>query len=329
MKHRIGVIGVGAWGTTIAKVLVDNGHSALIWAHNEDSAHQISVCHTLSFLPGVRLPDALSATTNLSEVMNGAQELIFAIASNFVDFVDQLLPLYRNQPILVLTKGLLENKPTIFLMEYLQSKLGPNAPIAILSGPNLALEIAQEKYCASTIASVKIETANLFQTLISNDYFRTYTSTDVIGVSLGGILKNTLAIAAGISDGLGLGQNAKSALMTRGLQEMIRIGRYYGANPETFFGLSGLGDLITTCCSEKSRNWQTGYAIAKGETAAEVACRINAVAEGVKTAKLVFQTFKDSELDIPIFREVYAVLYDQKDPQLAIQHLMTRQLKSE
>ncbi len=329
MGHRIGVIGVGAWGTTIAKVLAENGHSVLIWAHNEDSAHQISRCHTLSLLPGVRLPDSLSATTNLAEVVTGTQELVFAIASNFVDFVDQLVPLYRNQPILVLTKGLLENKSTIFLMEYLQGKLGPAAPLALLSGPNLALEIAEGKYCASTIASTMIDIANRFQSLISNDYFRTYTAEDVIGVSLGGILKNTLAIAAGISDGLGLGMNAKSALMTRGLQEMIRIGRHYGANQETFFGLSGLGDLITTCCSEKSRNWQTGYAIAKGETAAEIACRLNAVAEGVKTAKLIHLTFKDSGLDIPIFQEVYAVLYEQKPAQLAIQNLMTRQLKSE
>lgn len=328
--EKIGVIGCGAWGTAVAKILTDNHHSVLLWCHSQPLAAEINETHRISVLPEVNLPAPLIATSDLEKVLSESDYLVFAVASNYIDILDTIKTYYKPAtPILVLTKGLLDGKDTLFVSEYIKRKLGKDASIAILSGPNLALEIAQGLPAASVIASEDEHLVHTFQVLLSNSYFRVYRSLDMIGVQLGGILKNVIAIAAGALDGLALGDNAKSALMARGLQEMIRFGKAFGAKPETFFGLSGLGDLITTCSSPKSRNWQAGYQIAKTRTVPDFSQTTVQIAEGVKSARIVYQIAQERHIDMPITQEIYRVIYTGKPILEAVQNLMTRDLKAE
>lgn len=330
MKEKIAIIGCGAWGLTIAKICAENQAQVMVWCHNEESANQINNQHQISWLPNIQLPMQLVATTNLKQVIEESDNLIIAVASNYMDIIEQVKKYYKpNTPILTLTKGLLEGKNTIFVTEYIRQIFSDNVPIVLLSGPNIAIEIAQKLPAAAVIAAKDDKIAQRFQNLLSNSYFRAYRSHDMKGVSLGGILKNIIAIAAGAIDGLQLGTNAKSALVTRGLQEMIRFGTVFGAKPETFFGLSGLGDLITTCTSPNSRNWQTGYQLAKTNVLPDFTNKTVQIAEGVKSTKIVYAVAKDHQVEMPITNEIYAVLYEQKPITKAVQTLMTRTLKAE
>lgn len=327
---KIGVIGCGAWGVTIGKIADENHHHVQIWCHNTDFEKSINEAHLLPTLPQVQLPSTLKATTNLDKLVADSDYLVFAVASNFVDIILNIQKAYKpNTPILILTKGLLENKNTFFVSDYIAQILGTNQSIAVLSGPNLALEIAQKLPAATVIASEQESVAAQFQHILSNPYFRVYRSTDLKGVVLGGILKNIIAIAAGAIDGLSLGDNAKSALMARGLQEMIRFGKIFNAKTDTFFGLSGLGDLITTCSSPQSRNFQVGFQIAKTAQFPDFTKNNTQIAEGVKSAKIVFHLAKQYDVEMPITAEIYTVLYENKSIQSAIYDLMTRTLKTE
>jgi glycerol-3-phosphate dehydrogenase (NAD(P)+) len=327
---KISVIGCGAWGVTVAKVFCENKHETKVWCHDEQIAQKLNKDKIHPNLPNIKLPKELVAISDLQEAIESAEYLVFAVASNYVDVVTKIKPYFKAKvPILVLTKGLVEKENCLFVSDYLQVKLEQNIKLAVLSGPNLALEIALKQPAATVIAADDLKIAESFQKLISNNYFRAYTSTDLKGVELGGILKNAIAIAGGIIDGLGMGNNTKSALMTRGLVEMIRMGNHFGAKKETFYGLSGLGDLITTCTSDKSRNWNAGYNLAKQLNKTNLEKADMQIAEGIKTAKIINNLAKKNNIEMPIISEIYKVIYEKKEPLKAISDLMQRELKKE
>ncbi len=327
---KIAVLGCGAWGTTVAKILADNLHEVRLWCHSEEVAQAISRTHELSLLPGVRLPKTLKPTANLEEAMADVDAVVLGVASPYIDILERAKPFLKGQPVLSIGKGLLENRDQIFISDYCRSVLGSEYPFAILSGPNLAIEIAQELPAASVVASDMADVAQFFQTALSNHYFRIYTSTDVTGVEIGGVFKNAIAIAAGCVAGLGFGQNTLSLLLSRSLQEMSRFGRHFGAQSITFTGLSGLGDMITTCTSDKSRNFRVGLAIAKHhDLALAIESLGGVVAEGVKTTRVIYEMAKKKQLDLPILFEIYAMLYQNKSPKEAISSLMDRPLRAE
>ncbi|MFC1770837.1 NAD(P)H-dependent glycerol-3-phosphate dehydrogenase [Candidatus Margulisiibacteriota bacterium] len=326
--NKIGIIGCGAWGTTISLLFHQNNHRVKIWCHNSEIAELINTNHECPLLKGIRLPDSIEANDSLESIVKTSDFLVLAVASSYVTILDQIKSL-GSKPVLNLIKGLMENQESFFISDYLKQTCGP-LNYALLSGPNLASEIARKLPSATVISSESQNLASQFQQMLSCESFRIYTSNDLRGVELGGILKNIMAIAAGVVDGLNLGNNAKSALMTRGLQEMIRFGvNCYNARKETFVGLSGLGDLITTCSSDKSRNWQVGNQLAKGKKLSEIQENMQAVAEGIKTTKIIYQLARENQVEMPITSQVYQVLYEHLSPPQAIANLMNRDLKSE
>jgi glycerol-3-phosphate dehydrogenase (NAD(P)+) len=327
---KIAVIGCGAWGTTIAKVLADNGHEVRLWCHNQQVAAHINETHLLGLLPGIVLPDSISAVSNLEEAVLGSDCVVLGVASPYIDVLVTIKPLLTGQPLLSIGKGMLENRGYHFISEYCLSILGDDYPYALISGPNLALEIASGLPAASVVASRDEEVAVFFQKCLSNDYFRIYTSTDVVGVETGGVFKNVIAIAAGCIEGLHLGHNALSFLISRALLEMMQLGEFFGARKETFMGLSGLGDLITTCTSPKSRNWKVGFALASHADLSKALESVpGVVAEGVKTSKLVYELAQKNGLTLPIFTEIYLMLYCQKSAKDVMRDLMRRPLREE
>lgn len=328
MPIKIGVIGCGAWATTVASLFAQNNHKVMMWCHKTEYAKNIHYNHeNPQVLPGIKLPLSVQASTVLETVLHEAEFLVLGVASPYViNTVDLLKAHSPTVPILSLTKGLLDND-TLFTSDYVNQAL-PKSSIAVLSGPNLALEIAQQKPAATVIASENIDTAKAFQTLLNSPLFRVYVSQDVRGIELGGILKNMIAISAGIVDGLELGHNAKAALVTRGLQEMIRFGTRFNAKAETFYGLSGLGDLLATCDSPKSRNWQVGSKIGQGHTLESLTLG-SAVPEGIKTIRLVFQIANTLRIDMPITQHLFKVLYENMPVKEAVHILMSRDSKSE
>ncbi|RAP33953.1 glycerol-3-phosphate dehydrogenase [Candidatus Marinamargulisbacteria bacterium SCGC AG-439-L15] len=328
MGKQIAVIGAGAWGSTIAKVVAGNGHQVRLWCYLEEEVSSINQATALR-LPGIQLPKGIQASQDLNEVLVGADYCIVALSSTQLDLlltVDK--DVFKETPIIVLTKGFLDIPGEFFVVDYLKRVLSTDQ-VMILSGPNLALEIAREKIAASVIASEKTDLLLPVQELLSNHYFRVYGSSDVKGVALGGVLKNVVAIAAGLCDGLEMGTNAKSALLARGLQEMCKIGDVLGANRETFFGLSGLGDLVTTCSSSLSRNWQFGEQLSKGRKASEIISSLQQVTEGVRTSKVVSELIKTHQLELPIMSGIYQIIYEEAEPKDVLYGLMTRTLKLE
>ncbi|RAP39187.1 glycerol-3-phosphate dehydrogenase [Candidatus Marinamargulisbacteria bacterium SCGC AAA071-K20] len=329
-KYKIGVLGCGAWGTTIAKMCAENGHDVTVWTHTPEIAEEINSIHeNTALLKGIQLPESLKASPNLSDVCNNSDAFIFAIASPYLDAVkDFNQPALKEKPMLSVTKAFLSEEKGYFVTKFLEKHLGVQK-LAIMSGPNLASEIAMKKPAASVIASEDDSIASMFQDILSNDYFRIYRSNDVTGVECGGILKNIIAIASGCIDGLGFGENTKAALVTRGIQEMIRFGMAFGASEKTFYGLSGFGDLLATCNSDKSRNWRVGYQFSQGKSLEYILTSLGAVAEGVYTTKVAYPISKSMSLELPITSEVYKVLFEGKDPKKSIKDLMNRDLKPE
>ncbi|MBG90995.1 MAG: glycerol-3-phosphate dehydrogenase [Actinobacteria bacterium] len=327
-EYKIAMIGAGAWASTIAQLLAENGAQVRIWTHRADLADHINQTRQHDHkLPEIRFHERVYASPKLESVLDGVQAVVMGVASPYIQVAEQVAELCPSgMLVLSLTKGLVAEQERG--SEYLERVL-PAPKLAILSGPNLAKEIALKQPATSVVAAKDPDTARFFQERVSNDCFRAYTSADVVGVELGGILKNCIAIAAGCVDGLGLGSNTKAALMTRGLQEMIRFGMANGAEKNTFFGLSGLGDLIATCGSNLSRNYQVGYQVAKGKRLSDIQTQLNSVAEGVRACKLVTKSAQEKGIELPIISEVYRVLYEDASPLDAIQRLMARDLKEE
>ncbi|MCX5750051.1 MAG: NAD(P)-dependent glycerol-3-phosphate dehydrogenase [Candidatus Saganbacteria bacterium] len=331
MKY-IAVLGAGAWGTTLANMLAKNGLSVKIWTFEKGTADDINNNNENKiFLPGVKLNKNISASDDLEDVLIKDGYVICAIPTKYLRNVliaaaeQRIVP--KNMKFLSAAKGI-EKKTLDRPSQIIEKELGIKV-VAVISGPNLSKEIATGLPAASVVASRDKKLSAYFQQVLSSPSFRVYTSNDLIGVELGGALKNVIAIAAGICDGLSLGNNAKSALIIRGMAEITRLGIAAGAKKETFSGLSGIGDLITTCQSDLSRNHHVGVEIAKGKKLNEILSLMSGVPEGVETVISSIELAKRLKIEMPIASEVKNVLFEGKDPKQAILDLMNRQLKDE
>jgi len=323
------VIGAGAWGVTIANILAENGHNVTLWCHKKNTATHINENHQTHRLPQIKLHHSLKADSNMAHCIQNKAHVIVALPSNYLSQLEQLKSsYYPHQSITLLTKGLVSSEEGWLCHHYVEKHLRPDA-IGAISGPNLALEIAEKKPAATVFASTNQDLAHDIQSALSNDFFRVYRSDDIIGVMLGGVLKNVIAIASGLLDGLALGLNARSSLITRGLQEMQRISLKFGGKSQTIYGLSGLGDLVATASSPLSRNFQLGQVLASCKNPVDTMKNNTQITEGVKTAKLIHEWAKDKALDLPIFSAVYDVVIRYEDPKTKIHELMQRKLRSE
>lgn len=328
----IAILGAGNWGTTLAVMLGGQGWNIRLWEYRPELANQIQVFReNRVFLPGIRLPEKVITTSALDQVLTGAHAVIIAVPSSKVREVCQSAVRYFEQDVLVISgvKGL-ETSSLLRMSQVLVEFLSQKKPkIAALSGPNIASEIALGMPATAVVASEQTEIALEAQSLLHSERYRIYTSQDLVGVELGGALKNIIALAAGMVEGLGLGANTMGALLTRGLAEITRLGLTLGARPETFSGLSGLGDLVATCMSERSRNRQVGLLIGKGQRLAEVLQNMTMVAEGVPTTKSAWELSLKQGVEMPITRAVHQILFEDKPPRDAIAELMAREAKAE
>lgn len=322
------VIGNGGWGTALGMTLAGNGHNVTIWGPFEEEIETIRTAgENTVYLPGVKIPSDIQWTSNPSDAKK-ADLIVLVVPSRFVRATLETFKPHLNENVLIVsaTKGL-DEKTHQRISQIAHDVLGRD--IAVLSGPSHAEEVARGVPTAVTIAGKSFQTLEKIQQAFLGKTFRVYTSDDVIGVELGGTLKNIIAVAAGILDGMGLGDNSKAALMTRGLAEISRLGTILGANPETFSGLSGIGDLIVTCASRHSRNRAVGERLGKGESLADIMGGMKQVAEGVWNAKAARDLAKEHGIDMPITEEVCAIVEEGKDPRQALQDLMGRDPKAE
>jgi glycerol-3-phosphate dehydrogenase (NAD(P)+) len=322
------VIGNGGWGTALGMVLAGNGHTVTIWGPFAEEIETIRNAGENSvYLPGVALPAEIRWTSEPAEAEHADLIVVVVPSRFFRSTLETFCPHLRDGvPIVSATKGL-DEKNGRRMSDVAAEVLGRE--IAILSGPSHAEEVARGVPTAVTLAGKNLQTLEIIQAAFMGEAFRVYTSDDVIGVELGGTLKNIIAVAAGILDGMGLGDNSKAALMTRGLAEITRLGAALGANPETFSGLSGVGDLIVTCASRHSRNRSVGERLGKGESLEEIMGGMKQVAEGIWNAKAARDLARKLHIDMPITEEVCAIVEEGKDPQQALADLMTRSPKAE
>lgn len=330
---RIAVIGAGSWGTALANLLAEKGLEVDLWVREEEVFTQIrDKRFNEVFLPGFRLSDGLRPVSSLEEALRDKQLALLAIPSHvFRSALVSLRPFLRPDiSVVIATKGI-END-TLLVMSQLAGEILDKRVMetcACLSGPSFAREVARQYPTAVAVACRDMGHAKKLQELFSRDFFRVYAGDDVIGTQLGGALKNVIAIAAGASDGLEFGENARAALITRGLAEMTRLGVAMGSNPHTFAGLAGLGDLVLTCTGDQSRNRSVGLKIARGMGLEEVTRSMRMVAEGVKTARSAYELSLKMGAAMPITTEVYRILYEGRDPRDAVRELMLRDLKAE
>ena len=312
MATRLAVIGGGSWGTTLASLVSRNAHVTL-WARDQDVVHEINGSHTHNrYLEGLNLNPLLSATTSLAEAVTDAHAVFMAIPShNFRSVFEQVAPLVPSgAPIISMTKGL--EATTQKRMTEVINECCPDHPVGVLTGPNLAREILEGKAAASVLA-LDDRSAQWLQPILNVGLFRTYHNNDVIGCELGGILKNVIAIAVGLGDGLGAGDNTRAALITRGLAEVSRLGTAMGGQPETFAGLAGMGDMIATCTSPQGRNRHVGLQLAQGKSVQEITDGMNMVAEGVKSAPTVVSLANRHNIEVPICSEIQRILEGKAD----------------
>ncbi|HXF09440.1 MAG TPA: NAD(P)H-dependent glycerol-3-phosphate dehydrogenase [Desulfuromonadaceae bacterium] len=323
---KITVLGAGAWGTALAKVLHENGNAVTLWDINADGLKEIQAGRCEKYLPGVKLPTDWKTETDFKKATGGAECCVMAIPSQF--FRDVAVKLKGHPSIIVsVTKGIeFETGET---MSRILREHTPGNRIAALSGPSFAREVALGIPTTVVCASESDATAKTVQGLFHRPEFRIYRSTDILGVEYGGALKNIIAIAAGVSDGLGYGDNTKAGLVTRALSEMRRLGVACGAQADTFAGLSGLGDLMLTCFSKQSRNRDLGDRLGRGETMAAIQASHPKLAEGYPTARSAHRLARDKNVPTPIIDEVYSLLYEGKEPKKAVRDLISRAFKAE
>lgn len=331
MNKKIGILGAGSWGTALAILAAKNGCNVLLWGHHgEHIAALANDRENKQYLPGVSFPENLSVTSELGNIAEFSSIVLIAVPSHA--FKDTLIKFKTYAPnninITWATKGFYSGNGAL-MHELVAEMFSPETPVAILSGPTFAKEVAAGLPTAVTIASSDSLLAQQLTSIFHSERFRIYTSSDMVGVEVGGAVKNVLAIAAGIADGLGFGANTRAALITRGLTEIIRLGIKLGGHQETFLGLAGLGDLILTCTDNQSRNRRLGLALGQGK------CRISAVQEigqeieGVLAAKETYLLARKNAIDMPITEQTYKVLYEGLEPLTAVQNLLSRELKSE
>ncbi len=326
---KVTVLGGGTWGIALAQLLDKNGHEVTVWSALEKEIKVLSETHTHPSLPGVALSDRLKYTLDDKEAVTGADLLVMAVASTFTRKTANKLSQYvsEGQKIVAVAKGIEED--TLMTQADIISDEIPQADVAVLSGPSHAEEVSKLMPTTVVVGSPNKDTAQYIQNLFMCDVFRVYTSSDVLGIELGSSLKNVIALAAGISDGLGYGDNAKAAIITRGIAEMSRLGTAMGGKAETFAGLTGIGDLIVTCDSMHSRNRRAGILIGQGKTMKEAIDEVQQVVEGIYSAKAALALAKKYNISMPIVEQVNKVLFEDKKALDAFNELMNRERKDE
>ncbi|MGD0339055.1 MAG: NAD(P)H-dependent glycerol-3-phosphate dehydrogenase [Bacteroidota bacterium] len=330
---NVAVIGAGSWGTALSVLLWKNGHTVRLWTYSQEYADEITNHHeNLSFLPGIKIPEEILVTTDFVEAAANKDMVVFAVPTQFLRSVaTQAAGIDFSKTLIVHVAKGIEHHSLKTMSEVLIEVIPTAAPnrVATLSGPSHAEEVSRNIPTAVVAAATNGQVAKSIQQFFMNRTFRVYTNTDLRGVELGGALKNVIAIAAGISDGAGYGDNTKAALMTRGIAEITRLGVAMGANPHTFSGLSGVGDLFVTCMSRHSRNRFVGEQIGKGRRLDDVLKEMVMIAEGVETARSTTELSQKYKVGMPIFFEVHKMLFEGKNPHVAVEELMTRDAKEE
>ena len=328
--RNIAIIGDGGWGTTLAIHLARKNYAVTLWGPFADYIQQISCTRlNIKFLPGIPIPPSVNLTSDLAAAVKDNELIVLAVPSQyFVDILKKIKNLKSSKKIfLSVIKGI-DHQSGLRMSQIIRRELGPVAT-AVLSGPTIASEVAKGIPTTAVVSSQDMRLAAGIQKIFNSSTFRIYTNPDIAGVELGGSLKNIIALACGVCDGLGFGTNAKAAILTRGLVEMARLGTAMGAKAKTFAGLTGLGDLVTTCVSPQSRNRSVGEQLGKGKTIAQITENMNMVAEGVETVKAAYRLSRKYKIPMPITTEVYNIIYKQKPAQKAVSDLMKRQIKAE
>ncbi len=326
--ENVAVIGAGSWGTALAMVLADNGHSVRIWGHNPAQIEEINAQHTnRKYLPEIDLPELIQGYTDLKKTLADVKTIIIAVPTKAIREVLQKITAFQSEPLVIVhvSKGI-EPDTLLRISEMIEEEMPGELleDVVVLSGPSHAEEVSLRHPTTVTVSAKNMEAAEKIQDLFINQNFRVYTNPDLIGVEIGGALKNIIALGAGISDGLGYGDNAKAALITRGLAEIARLGVKMGASPLTFSGLTGIGDLIVTCTSVHSRNWRAGNMLGKGQKLEEVLASMGMVVEGVRTTKAAYQLARKNDVRMPITDALYDVLFNGMNPKDAVDGLMSR-----
>lgn len=333
LMEKVTVLGAGSWGTALAVVLAENGHQTMVWTHREEQAVEINEQHRNSnYLGDVRLPETLVATSDLQAAANHGDTIVVAVPTKAIrEVCGKLNDVLQNKKLFVHVSKGIEPDSLLRISELMEQSIHAElrSHIVVLSGPSHAEEVVLQHPTTVTAACDNVEAAEKVQDLFMNNYFRVYTSEDVLSVELGGALKNVIALAAGITDGLQYGDNAKAALITRGLAEITRLGVSMGGNPNTFAGLTGMGDLIVTCTSVHSRNWRAGNLLGQGKNLQEVLEQMGMVVEGVRTTKAAYQLAKKYNVPMPITEQLYEILFNDKMPKQAVDTLMVRDKKRE
>jgi glycerol-3-phosphate dehydrogenase (NAD(P)+) len=329
---NIAVIGDGGWGTTLAIHLSKKGYGVQLWSPFTAYAAQMQKNrYNRKFLPGIKIPEKVKIVADLNEAMEPASLIVFAVPSKFAGPVlrkiKQSRLSFNNRIFLSVTKGI-DYDRLLRISELAAAELG-DIPLAVLSGPTIAREVAEGLPSTAVVACANRKIARHIQSIFNSETFRVYTNSDVTGVEIGGSIKNIIALACGICDGLGYGSNTKAAILTRGLAEMSRLGVALGANARTFSGLSGLGDLVTTCVSPQSRNRSVGELIGKGKNVRDILEKMDMVAEGVETVRAAKKLADQHGVDMPITQEIYNIIYQRKKPRQAVEDLMGRKTRPE
>lgn len=332
MSNKAAVLVAGSWGTALASVLADKDMEVALWTRSEEQQDEINTKHRNErFLPGVDLSPRLTATTDLEAAVTGAKAVVMVAPSSAVrEVARSLKPFWHEDMLLVhATKGF-EIESMKRMSTVIAEELGcEEGRIVVLSGPSHAEEVVKRCPTTVVVAAQDAAQAELAQDLFMNPYFRVYTNRDMVGVELAGALKNIIALGAGMSDGLGYGDNAKAALLTRGLAEITRVGVEMGANPLTFAGLAGVGDLVVTATSRHSRNWRAGFMLGEGKPLEEVLTQMGMVVEGIRTTKAAHAISEKYQVQMPIAAQLYHVLFEGLDPRTAVEALMGRDRKTE
>lgn len=325
---KCAMIGAGSWGTALAMVLADNGHEVRLWGHREDQIQEINSRHTNEkYLPDIELPRSILGYTSLAEAIDGLKVIILAVPTKAIrEVLQNIVPLLSTKMIICHVSKGIEPDTLKRISEMIFEEVPDHflEDVVVLSGPSHAEEVSRRQPTTVTASSTNLHSAEIIQDLFINQNFRVYTNPDIIGVEIGGALKNIIALGAGISDGLGYGDNAKAALITRGLAEISRLGTKMGANPLTFAGLAGIGDLVVTCTSIHSRNWRAGNLLGKGHHLDEVLENMGMVVEGIRTTKAAYQLATKENVEMPITNAIYDILFNNCEPKYAVEGLMGR-----
>ena len=328
--RRTAIVGAGGWGTALAVLWSKKGNEIILWGNNPDRAEKVrSTRENEEYLPGIKLPESIQVTSDIAHCAD-ADLVVFVTPSVALRSVAQRLRAARSTSEAILlsgTKGI-EHGSGMRMSQVLE-EIFPQNTIAVLSGPNLAVEVSRDLPTATVLGCRNPECAEELQLHLGSERFRIYSSDETIGIELGGALKNVFAIAAGATDGLGLCDNSKAALVTRALAELLRLGTAMGGNPRTFYGLSGAGDLVATCFSQLSRNRRVGEKLGRGETLDQILASTHTVAEGIPTSKSAYECARRLDIETPIIDQIYSVLYEGKRPDQALQELLNRDPKAE